>query len=72
MFMYYSLDGFIRMTDLNSEQTVDVVYKWYNHMLDELSVSSVGHHAFISPNEMAVSRMKQNYCEQKKKEFFFQ
>ncbi len=50
------------MTDLNSEQTVDVVYKWYNHSLDrELSVSSVGHHAFVSPNEMVVSKMQQDY-----------
>jgi len=64
--MCYSSDGFIRMTDLNSEQTVDVVYKWYNHAVDDLSVSSVGHHAFASPNEMVVSRMQQNYFRQQR------
>ena len=57
------------MTDLNSEQTVDVVYKWYNHAVDELSVSSVGHHAFVSPNEMVVSRM-QHFCQRRSKDFY--
>lgn len=49
-----SSDGFIRSTNLESEQTVDVIYKWYNHWT-KFSDRKIGCHKFVSANELIFS-----------------
>jgi hypothetical protein len=52
-----STDGFLRSTDLSSEQIVDIVYKWYTFDND-WSNMSIGYHGFLSAKEMLIGKTK--------------
>ena len=47
-------DGFIRSTDLEADQMVDITYKWYNFRKD-WSHRIIGFHQYLSVNQMMIA-----------------